>query len=141
LEAEVGFLKTHSSKALDRVMSVESDLKIEQECRQQLQTSSVTDRERMEEARHELIILKTVEKVRSNNPLGVDYTCVFNVQIGFAVNRPLHLNADWMCSRFNVVHCSKNKHQKRTSKNACRSAMACSGVSRCRDRSHILLHI
>jgi hypothetical protein len=29
----------------------------------------------------------------------VDYICVFNEQIECAVNRLLHLNADWMCSK------------------------------------------
>jgi hypothetical protein len=31
--------------------------------------------------------------------LGIDYTCVFDLQIGCEENRLLQLNAAWMCSK------------------------------------------
>ena len=63
LESELLDLRNSSREAAARVDSVEGELRIEQECRQQMQEASSTDRERLEKARKELAAMKKIKQV------------------------------------------------------------------------------
>ena len=56
-------LQNSSRDAAARVDSVESELKIEQECRQQMQETHSSDKEKLDRARRELASMKKIKQV------------------------------------------------------------------------------
>ena len=71
MEEELLALKSTSMAAAARVDSVESELKIEQECRHQMQHANSSDRERLERARRELATMKKIQQEGAINILQV----------------------------------------------------------------------